>query len=378
MPQTRVVHLIESLEPYGAERLMSSLAIGLRDAFIPTVLTFYGGELEGLLAKAAIPVRIMVTGPPGRIGICKRFELCRQALAELRPDLVHTYLIYCDVCGRLAAHSLGIPTVCHLQGWNGKAGSLAYRLGYRIAHSKRSRVIAVSDGVARKFHECVGILPRTIYNAVDEERLLADAQSPVDTRAELGLPPNAFVVATVARLVELKNHRALLRCAARVCERTDDVHFICAGDGPLLDELVEMRDRLGLTDRVHFPGYCQEVGRLLRDADVFCLMSRGEGLPLSVVEAMLMQCAVVATDVRGVNEVVQEGVQGFLVPDDDDEAAANRLLELHSDRSLVERQAEAGHTRAKEAFSREALLRNIAKVYEELLSNTRKQRGDRE
>jgi glycosyltransferase involved in cell wall biosynthesis len=93
---------------------------------------------------------------------------------------------------------------------------------------------------------------------------------------------------------------------------------------------------------------------------------------------MLMQCAVVATDVRGVNEVVQEGVQGFLVPDDDDEAAANRLLELHSDRSLVERQAEAGHTRAQEAFSREALLRNIAGVYEELLSNTRKQRGHRE
>ncbi|NSW56906.1 MAG: glycosyltransferase [Armatimonadetes bacterium] len=367
MSQKRVVHLIESLEPYGAERLMAFIAVGLRHAFSPTVVTFFGGELEGVLSQADVPVKIMAPGPPGRMGIPKRFQLCRQVLAELRPDLVHTYLIYGDVCGRMAAHSLGIPTVCHLQGWNGKAGSLAYRLGYRIAHSKRSRVIAVSDGVARKFHECVGILPRTVYNAVDEERLLADAQSPVDTREVLGLPPNAFVVATVARLVELKNHKALLRCAARVCERADDVHFICAGDGPLLDELIEMRDRLGLTDRVHFPGYCQDVGRLLRDAEVFCLMSRGEGFGLGIAEAMFMRCGVVATDVMGIREIVETGVQGFLVPDDDDEAAAKRLLELHGDRSLLKRQAEAGHTRAREAFSREALLRNIEGVYQELL-----------
>lgn len=369
MGRKRVLHIIESLVPYGAEKLMASIALGLRADFEPEVLAFRGGELESTLAELGVRTHVLDAPRWRPVATVRRLQFCWDRLREVRPDIVHTYLLYPDTCGRLLAHMQGIPTVCHLQGWVGIAGSPLYRLRYRVAHSRNSAIIAVSNGLAERFHAATGLAVRTVYNAIDEEALLRDSVDDLDTRVDLGLPSDAFIVCTVGRLSAEKNHAALLRCAQLVCRARDDVHFVCAGDGALLGQLTQMRDRMGLATRVHFLGYRRDVGRILRDADVFCLMSRGEGFGMVIVEAMFMQCVVVATDVMGINEIVEDGVSGLLVRDDDDRAAAERLLMLHRDRALLSSLAEAGRTRAETVFGREGMLRAVRGIYEELLGS---------
>lgn len=368
MGRPRVLHLIESLAPYGAEHVMLSLCTALREEFEPTVAACYGGELAGRLAEVHIPASVLCSDPDRPLSHLARWRFFSRTIRSLRPHLVHTHMAYANTLGRLAAHLQGIPTVGHLHGYEGKWGTPTYRLSYRLAQRGRTRLVAVSHGLAQAFHEVTGLEAQVVYNAVEEADFAPETLPPGDLRQELGLPPQAFLVGTTGRVAEVKNYPALLRCAQRVCASVEEAHFLCAGGGELLEEMLALRDRLGLASRVHFLGFRRDVARVLHDLDVFLLMSRGEGFGRGLVEAMWMRLPCVAADVMGVREVVEEGVTGFLVPDDDDEAAARRVLQLHQDLALRARLGEAGHARAAAHFSPQAFAESMSRLYRELLA----------
>lgn len=368
MNSPRVLHVIEGLSPYGAEHSMLNICVALRNRFAPTVIAFRGGILEERLVAAGVPTFVLQPDPCVSPSPRQRFAFCWTKISELRPDLVHTHYAYANTLGRIAAHLQGVPTVAHIRGYEGRWGTLAYKLLYRLAGLGRTRVIAISDGLGQQFRKATGISPQTIYNSIDETWFTPEAITPGDIRRELGLRPDAFLIGTVARLVEQKNHRAILRCAQRVCSATDDTHFVFAGDGELLSELAELRSALGLAGRVHFLGFREDVARVLNDIDVFLFMSHGEGFGRVLVEAMLMRRPIVATSVMGVNEIVRDGHEGFLVPPDDDAAAAERVLRLYRDTLLRERMGASGYQTATERFSLHVMSEKIAQVYEELLN----------
>jgi glycosyltransferase involved in cell wall biosynthesis len=196
-----------------------------------------------------------------------------------------------------------------------------------------------------------------VLNGRDPAVFHPDLAARAAVRAELGSAPEACVVVVVSRLVRHKGHPELLLAMRDV----PDAELWVVGDrlptdhGESLDRDFAFAEA-ALGPRLRRLGYRHDVARLLAAADVFALPSHFEGLPMSVIEAMLTGLPVVATDVRGPREQVVEGVTGLLVPPGEDEPLAEALRRLAADPALRARMGEAGRARALERYTEAKVL----------------------
>ena len=187
-------------------------------------------------------------------------------------------------------------------------------------------------------------------------------------RARFGLPADARLVLTVARLTEQKGHHDLLDAVPAVLARVSQAHFVWAGTGPLEGSLRRRIGARGLGGHVHLIGHCADVGALLAAAEVCVLPSLFEGLPLVVLEAMAGGVPVVGTRVCGTAEAVRDRVTGRLVPPRDPDALAAAMLEVLDCPERAARWGDAGKRRVRRHFSARRMARATAAVYSELLA----------
>jgi glycosyltransferase involved in cell wall biosynthesis len=144
--------------------------------------------------------------------------------------------------------------------------------------------------------------------------------------------------------------------------------WLIAGTGPLGGDLAKELARRGLAERVRLIGFRSDIPALLAAADLFCLTSRREGVPVSILEAMAAGKAVVATEVGGVSELVVSGETGLLAPAEDDAALAGALLALFGDRERAIALGRAGQERARAHFTLDRAAGEIGAVYRELVA----------
>lgn len=375
MPRPRVLHVIESLRPYGAEHGVLNLCVALADRYDAHVVSVYGGALVGRFIARGIPVHTLAdesaTGHR-RLAIAAHFW---RAIRRVRPDLVHTHLGYANTLGRLVAHMHGIPTVAHIRGRDGQWGTWPHRLAYRLAAHGRTVVLAVSRGMAEDFLRATGMTAEVVYNAVDDSEFASRRPRDADLRKDLGLSRGTPLVGTVARFSHQKNYPLFLRAASLVCARRPAVRFLAVGGGPLFARAATLRDKLGLRGRVHLLGERQDVPTLLPQLTVFLLTSRWEGLPRAVLEASHSGLPIVATDVMGTNEAVLDGITGFLVPPDDARGIACRVLELLADAGLRREMGGRGREFVRSEFGLGRLAEQLDAVYRALLEGGPDRRG---
>ena len=177
-----------------------------------------------------------------------------------------------------------------------------------------------------------------------DRRLSADPSARAAVRAELGIPDDGFLIGWLGRMTEIKRVDDLLAACARLRAKGVDAYLALVGDGPLRDELKDKAEALGIADRTRFVGFRESVGELYAAFDVVALTSANEGTPVTVIEALACGLPVVATDVGGVSDVVQDGRSGFLVPANDVAAVAERLEQLAGDPKLCSVMGENGRT----------------------------------
>ncbi|HWN81823.1 MAG TPA: glycosyltransferase family 4 protein, partial [Candidatus Udaeobacter sp.] len=211
---------------------------------------------------------------------------------------------------------------------------------------------------------------RVIPNGIDVEAMAAGAPERDRMRNLLGVPVACSLILTVANLREPKGLDVLVATAERLAAARPAPLFVwlIAGTGPLAGDLAQDLARRGLAERVRLIGFRADIPALLAACDLFCLTSRREGVPISIVEAMAAGKAVVATDVGGTRELVLTGETGLLAPSGDDQALAEALLRLLGDRALAAAFGRAGQERARAHFTVERAARDIAAVYTELLA----------
>ena len=186
-----------------------------------------------------------------------------------------------------------------------------------------------------------------IYNGVNPNRTGVQPGETAAARAELGLPEGSPVAGIVARLVDGKDHFTFLRAAARVHESVPDCHFLVVGEGPMRARLEEEAAALGIVNRTHFVGTRVRVAPLIDCMDVAVLSSQDlEGCSNFLLEAMALARPLVATDIGGNRELVQDGENGYLVPCRDPQAMAGAITSLLEDGQLAERMGGAGEKRS--------------------------------
>jgi glycosyltransferase involved in cell wall biosynthesis len=240
----------------------------------------------------------------------------------------------------------------------------------RLLLEQRDRVVGVGQAVRQALIRNEGIPAGrvgVIYNGIDLAAF-ANGSHPRTVRQELGIGDDELLIIQVARLDYLKDHATAVRTLERVL-RWRQARLVLIGEGPeqgMIQELVAQH-RLGAY--VRLLGLRTDVPRLLAAADLFLLTSRSEGIPLAVIEAMAAGLPVVATQVGGVGEVVEDGRSGLLAPSGDHAALAEQVLRIANDPVLSRRLGQCGRERAWALFSESQMHDRYLQLYQEMLTS---------
>lgn len=290
-------------------------------------------------------------------------------LRARRPDVLHTHTAAAGLVGRVAGRMARVPAVVHtIHGLHVHAGmapaAARFFEGAERAGAHLSDAVFVQNEEDWRVAAGWGALPANrvlnIGNGVDLRRFdpaAVPAEAVAALRAELALPPGARVVAYIARPTRDKGAEDVLELSARLAARPD-VHLLC-----LLPELAgergSIRDRFRTApggERRRVLGFRDDVPALLALADVLILPSRYEGLSRSVIEAMAMGRPVVASDVRGCRELVEDGRTGILVPPGDVGALRAGVLRVLDDDGLRAAMGARARARALRLYDERIML----------------------
>lgn len=340
----KVVHLCISFEVGGTERLVSDLlrslkATGEVEPTLVVVNDRFEPRLLAELETAAIPV-LTLNRAPGSRSPSTLLKLIA-AVRRIRPDLVHVHDPVSEVLAfglKLAMPRLSVLATVHntglvpnYQNWQIRAANLL-----------KVRYAAVSNAVAA---ECLsrGLMRvSVVHNGIATDRFVVPRPP---RRGTVGL-------VCVARLMVRQKGQDVLLRALRMCvDMGHDMRCTLVGGAIGGDDdrglLRRIAEELDLGSRVEFVHGLTDVAPELAKADIFVLPSRFEGFGIAAVEAMAASLPVVASDVDGLREVIQPGVNGLLTPPEEPQALAEALLALSTDITLADRLVAAGRASAE-------------------------------
>jgi len=305
----------------GRITLLGALALD-PEKYETTIFAGEGGTLVDRAEEGGLPVvSLHHMAPQRRIVPWADVHGLRELSSHLAAgefDVVHTHSAKAGALGRIAARRVGVPAVVHsFHGFPFHDFQSPMTRGALIAIERRLARLTdyfVTDGTVTAAEAIrLRIAPperiRAIASPIDAIPVLSENDRQ-DARRELGLPADAKVVGTVARLGSQKAPLDMVM-AIDALQRSD-VYMIWVGDGELREKTQRLVDRKGLTDRFLLLGERRDVPRLLPAFDIFAMSSLYEGLPCAVVEAMSCGVPVVATTVNSVPEIVVSGKTGLL------------------------------------------------------------------
>ena len=304
-----------------------------------------------------------------------------KALRELSPAIVHSRNL-----AALEAQALTIlmPGVKRVHGEHGRDMSdlhgtnWKYRLLRKVMSLLIHRYIAVSRDLAAWLSTVVGIPAvriRQIYNGVDQLRFRPSLECAQGVFPAEFLPSGpAVVLGSVGRLAEVKDHASLVHALYLLVssrpELGDKLRLVLVGDGPLLADLERQIAEYGIGELVWLAGDREDVSPLLQAMDIFVLPSLAEGVSNTILEAMATGLPVVATDTGGNPELVEHGVNGYLLPVQDPQALSDTLLALIDAPDERVRMGENGLEKVRKTFDWDHTVAAYLAVYDQLLGRT--------
>ncbi len=374
----RVLHLDTELGWRGGEQQIDGLVTILREEYgcESRIICRPGSALERRFRpqKIALPLKMF-----GELDLFAAWRIVGH-IRNFCPDVLHAHTGHAHTLALFAAYfarlvyGLRIPVVISRRVNFPIRNNFASRWKYR---SKLATYIAVSEAVR---HSLVsfGIDKSRVYvvhSGADLARFREAKGAPIskeikDILQNAGVREDSFVLISSCALAPMKDVPTLLRAISLVSERipTTDFRLIIAGTGEQHDEFVTLCTTLGLSEKVYFAGFVEDVPGLLARGNMFVLSTLSEGIGSSILEAIAAGLPVVATDVDGVPEIITDGKNGYLVPPGDIEALANAISILYTDPAG----ARALAAEAKKIFDTNFTIHSMSegnyRVYEQILN----------
>lgn len=380
----RLLWLIDSLTMGGAEALVLPFARAARKRAVELTIcartTIGGNPLEQELRSASVNVVNLDARNLRDAGAMRRLS---RLVRNLRPELIHAHLAYAAIWGSLIARRHRVPFVASLHIPPSHAGglreSIRQRLMVFLLNRFSARVVVVSHALGHEWERSTsldGSKIAIVHNGIDLE------PGPMETdgsiRQELGIGSQASVIATVAVLRRDKGIDTLLRAAREVLDRRGDCILVVVGDGPMSDEWKRMANDLGISRSVRWTGFRRDVAAILAEADLFVLPTLRDAFPTVLLEAFAAGVPVIASEVGGVPEIVEDERTGLLVPPGDEKALADAIDRALGDSSWRDRTAEAARTKVERDFSIDAWFNRLENLYSAVLrESSGRHEGDR-
>lgn len=358
----RVAIIAGTLGHGGAEKQLVYLAKALAQAGIEVrVYCLTRGEpYEGVLQKEGISIDWFGQFNHPILRVFALINLFR----DFRPHFIHSVHFYTNLYAALASRFSGGVAI----------GSLRSDLDYELSANgfwgpwllRLPHVIVSNSYTARQRAILFGLNPAKVFvlpNAIDLQAYDRQAAQPFSYR----LPEGRIWVATVARLIEAKRLDRFLRILSRVRQHIPTVGGIIAGDGGLRQHLERQAMALGLIpDGVQFLGHCETVPALLSHIDVFVMTSDHEGFPNGLLEAMAAGLPVVTTSAGDASKVIQDGINGFVIPREDEDAFVDKVMWLAQHPQLRQTMGAMGRQIVATAYSYTDLGKNVLDLYQRI------------
>jgi glycosyltransferase involved in cell wall biosynthesis len=374
-PSLRVHALVDNLLSGGAEFLLAEFAQVAGSAGIDLSVA----ALKGITPPSPAADRLRRRGlqpqavPVTRMVDPRDLRRVRAHLSRVRPDLVHTHLGTSDFLGGIGARSLGLPAVAtiHADWWpDGPSDRVRMWLMATARRRCADIVVAVSESARTEYLRQRRDQPEhviVVHNGISDR---AAPGSGTRVRAQLGIRQDEFVVLALSKLRPEKNLEGSIDAVATLADRFGGVRLVIAGDGPHEDAVRRHASALG--SRVVLAGHREDVMDLLDASDVLIHPSHFDAFPTSVLEAMAASVPVVTTATGGMLEMIEDGVEGILVPPPPTAEAFARALATVLERpELRARLAAGARARYDREFTGEAWAHRIRAVYDRVLSARR-------
>lgn len=381
----RVVHVITRLIVGGAQENTLASVLGLRQKYGWEVRLISGPTHgpEGSLEPVAAAVPGLLEVEPSLIRPLHPWHDTRawlrltQRFRRWRPDLVHTHSGKAGFVGRLAARRAGVPVIVHtihgpsFGAFQGRLANWIFRTAEQGAGRVTTHFVVVAEAMARQYLAAGIGRPEQytrIYSGFDLEPFLQARNDP-QRRTQLGVGPEDLLVGKVARLFKLKGHDDLLDVAPALVCKVPQLRFVFLGDGAWRGRLEARVRALGLTDHVRFVGLVppEEIPAWMGILDVVVHLSRREGLPRALPQALAAGKPIVAYACDGAPEVCRPGETGFLVSPGDRAGLEQAILRLLQDPELRQRLGQQGRAWVRQHFDVQTMVEALHALYVRLL-----------
>ena len=350
--KNNILHISRTMDIGGAERIVYQLATDLKDEFDQIHVASTGGLWEEKLAENGIQHhRILDVDSKQPATVLKILASLSRIIKENEITLVHTHhrmaAFYIRLLKLFNSRLTHIYTAHNV--FKDKLPLYKFALG-------KAHAIAVGEAVSENLKTDVGIKDTTvIYNGV----LMEESQ---DTVSEIVRTPGVKI-GCIARLSEQKGLTYLIEAMSLVTNPS--VSLFIVGDGELKNDLIDQTKKLGLEERIHFLGYRSDVVECINSFDFLVSSSIYEGLALSVIETFLNSKTIVATDIPGINEIVNE-TNGLLVPVKNPNAMAQAIDKLAGEVKFREKLAKKARLDYESKYSYSSFINNYKQFYTKL------------
>jgi len=363
----RVLEIIQTTGIGGAETVTYNTARFLdKSRFDVRTLVVGWGELVDRLQEQGVPVDTFIFEHSYNWDLLK---LIRRLIKEHKIDIVHTHLSRMNIYGFVGSRFTGAKNVMTIHGLM-EFGNFRSKLFYFVFGNCSGKIVAVSGKLAERFAAGTRVRKSKIMaipNGIDIERF----GWPVDrcqVLARFGLPPDAKIALAVGNIRAIKGYEFLIESFGRIVGEEPSLELVICGNDyfDYRRHITPLVEKLRLTERVHFTDFVPDIETLYSVADVYALTSITEGFSLTTVEAMASRAAVIATDCVGPRDIIDDGVDGIIVPRRDPDLYGRTMLALIRDDSRRRRLGEAARAKVEARFSAQKSVRKFEQLFDSL------------
>ena len=370
-PKIRILYLFVNLNYGGAETgLLRNLKNLNKDIYDPCVVSI---EKRGTVGEKIeqLGIEVVYLNDKGRLFSPGLMIKIAKILEEKKPDILQTSLFYANFYGRIAAIFFKPKAVIIEEHSTYFEKKFYHILIDKLLSIFTDKIIACSKSVLYFTAKQEGIKKDKfflIYNAVDEKRFNVPA-SKSDLRKKYGFSENDFIVGTVGMVIPIKGHRFIVEAASSLQNVIPGLKVLIIGDGEGKDALERSVRSGNLEKKVIFMGERQDVPELMKIMDIFVLPSLQEGFPMTILEAMYTGLPVIASDISGIPEIIENGENGLLIPPSDVSLLKEKIIALYNDVNLRARYGSNARKKIESGYLPEHYMFKLEGLYQSLLNN---------
>lgn len=359
----RVCHIISGDLWAGAEVMCCRLMKGLKNIKNMKLhaILLNEGKLAQELRRCEVPITII---DESKYSIFHIINKTRNIIKEFTPDLLHSHRFKENILAHLSVkYSKNIPMVCTQHGIPEPLvdkikvlkNYIISKYNFEVVSRKFTYIVAVSSDVKNELVNRYGF-PRSKIVVIHNGTYMPEKQ----VRHKKG---DGFFIGSAGRFFPVKDYSFMVHIAADVLRQDDRIQFLLAGDGPEMEKITSLIREYKLEQAFRLTGFVDDMTGFYQSLDLYINTSLHEGLPMGILEAMSYGIPVIAPKCGGLTEIIDNGIEGYLIEGRTNKGFSEKCIELFYDRELYMKMSAASGRRIAENFSVDKMANNYHELY---------------